>query len=175
MDMRRGFLSIAICGLPLLSPPATRIMVGGSLVTPHTLAEPEACALLTKADAAKALEVSSASSKRIVDADPKGCVWSNDPAASDTSRRVLLVTHTPRAFDIAKRPAIATIKVEPVAGIGDEAFYQLYPSGSPFVWARKGNVAISIRILTKVKPRPFADDQEKAKLVVLAKAAVAKL
>src|SRR5690242_6303550 len=132
MDMRRGFLSIAICGLPLLSPPAVRIMVGRSHVSPHALAEPEACALLTKADAAKALEVPSVSSKRIVDADPKGCVWSNDPAARDTSRRMLLVTHTPRAFDIAKRPAITTIKVEPVAAIGDEAFYQLYPSGSPF-------------------------------------------
>ena len=87
MDMRRGFLSIAICGLPLVSPPATRIMVGRSHVSLSTRAEPEACTLLTKADAAKALDVSSASSKRIVDADPKGACgrttrWPLTPAVA---------------------------------------------------------------------------------------------
>jgi hypothetical protein len=70
------------------------------------------------------------------------------PAASDTSRRVLLVTPTPVAFKSASHPTITTMEIEPVSGIGDEAFYQLYPSDGPFIWVRKGNVAISIRILT---------------------------
>jgi len=175
MDTRRGFLSIAICGLPFVSTPAMRIVAAGSHVSPRTRAEPEACTLLTNADASKALEVASVSSKRIVDADPKGCVWSNDPAASDTSRRVLLVTHTLRAFNAAKHTVITTIKIEPVSGIGDEAFYQLYPSDGPFIWVRKGNVAISIRIVTGATPRPFTDAQDKTKLATLAEVAVGKL
>lgn len=174
MDTRLGTISIAVCGLLYLSISAARFTGAGSDVSP-TRTEPEACSLLTKADASKALEVSNVSSKRIVDADPKGCVWSNDPAASDTSRRVLLVTHTLRAFDAAKHTVITTIKIEPVSGIGDEAFYQVYPSDGPFIWVRKGNVAISIRIVTGAKPRAFTDEQDKAKEVVLAKAAVAKL
>ena len=97
-------------------------------------------------------------------------------AASDSSRRVALVTHTPRSFDAAKHPAITTIKIEPVAGIGDEAFYQIYPGDSPtFIWVRKGNAVISIRIITRLKPMPFTIEQEKAKEAALAKAAVAKL
>jgi hypothetical protein len=70
------------------------------------------------------------------------------PAASDTSRRVPLVTPTPVAFKSASHPTITTMEIEPVSGIGDEAFYQLDPSDCPFIWVRKDNVAVSIRILT---------------------------
>jgi len=63
-----------------------------------------------------------------------------------------------------------------VSGIGDEAFYQIYPKHAPpFIWVRKGNTAFDIRIITGLKPRPFTVEQEKSKETVLAKAAVAKL
>jgi len=120
------------------------------------------------------LEVLSRPGKQLINST--GCVWSNDPAASDSSRRVALVTHSPAAFQAAKHPAITTIKIEPVSGIGNEALYQIYPHDqSPFIWVRKGNIAFSIRIMTRLKPKPFTTDQEKAKEAVLAKAAVAKL
>lgn len=166
MDVRRRIISIT-SGALLLAP------VSAMRVAMHESA-PDACTLLSAADASKALEVTSLPGKRIVESSPDGCGWSNDPAISDTSRRVMLVTHSPRAFQIAKRPAITTIKVEPISGIGDEAFYQIYPSGGPFIWAIKGNTAISIRIMTR-EPAPFTREQEKAKEIVLAKAAVAKL
>jgi hypothetical protein len=138
-------------------------------------AQLEACTLLTVADASKALEQSSKPGKRMVEGSPDGCIWSADPAASDTSRKVALNTHTPRAFAAAKSPAIKTIKVEPVSGVGDEAFYQFYPNGyGTFIWVRKGNTAISIKILT-TKTNQFSDEQTKSKLLTLAKAAVAKL
>lgn len=176
MDTRRGIISIAIRGLLLFSISATPFVGVGSRGSSPSRREVEACTLLSNVDASKALEVSSVSSKRLVESSPTGCVWSNDAAASDTSRRVALVTHSPTAFQIAKRPAITAIKIEPVAGIGDEAFYQLYPGdSSPFIWVRKGNTAISIRILTGVKPRPFTLEQEKSKEATLAKSAVAKL
>jgi hypothetical protein len=40
---------------------------------------------------------------------------------------------------------------------------------------RKGTSVFSIRIITRLDPKPFTLDQEKAKDAVLAKAAVAKL
>src|SRR5262249_44957215 len=142
---------------------------------PSSRAEPAACTLLTAGDASKALEVQSLAGNEN-GMGPTGCMWSNDPKASDTSRKVALNTHTVRAFGFAKNPAIKTITVEPVSGIGDEAFYQIYPNDqSPFIWVRKGDVTFSIRILTRLKPKPFTLDQEKSKEAVLAKAALGKL
>lgn len=172
MTTQRRIISIAGSGLLLLTMSAARFAGGRSHDLSSPRVAPEACSLLSGADASRALEVSSVSSKRLMDSDPSACVWSNDPAASDSSRRVVVVTHTPRAFQAALHPAITTIKVEPVSGIGEE--YQIYPKDSPFIWVRKGNTAISIRVMTR-KPSPFTVDQAKAKVAVLAKAVVAKL
>ncbi|HEY6828981.1 MAG TPA: hypothetical protein VI259_19105 [Gemmatimonadaceae bacterium] len=97
-------------------------------------------------DASKALEQSSQPGKRMVESSPTGCIWSPDPK----------------------------IKIERVAGLGDEAFYQIYPKDSPFIWVRKGTNAISIRIMG-TKANRFSLEQEKAKELTLAKAAIAKL
>lgn len=138
--------------------------------------EIEACSLLSVAEASKALEQSSLPGKRMVESSPTGCIWSADPKASDSSRKIGLNTHTPRAFQFAKSPAIKTIKIEPVSGLGDEAFYQLYPApADPFIWVQKGGTAISIRIIGGTKENRFPLEQNKSKLLALAKAAVAKL
>lgn len=172
--MHIRMLSIGVAGLLLASSTATR-SVAVSL-HPATPAQgvPVACTLLTAADATKALEAQSQPGKVLVDSAT--CVWSDDPAASDTSRRVVLATRSLRSFQAAMHPAITTIVVESISGIGDEAFYQIYPKDqSPFIWVRKGNVAFALRIMTGVKPKPFTIAQEKSKEAVLAKAAVAKL
>jgi hypothetical protein len=135
----------------------------------------DACSLLTVADVSKALEQASKPGKRMVESSPDGCIWSADPAASDSSRKVALNTHTPRAFGFARSPAITTIKVEPVSGVGDEAFYQIYPAPqSPFIWVRKGSNAISIRIMG-TRANQFPLEQNKSKLLALAKSAVGRL
>lgn len=174
MDTQRRSISIATFGVVLVSLSAARSVAAGSHVPSSARNVPVACTLLTAGDATTALDVPSQPGNQFVDS--AGCVWSNDPAASDSSRRVILNTHSPVAFHFAMHPAITTIKVEPVAGIGDEAFYQIYPGdASPFIWVRKGTVTFSIRILTRLNPSPFTNDQEKAKEAVLAKAAVAKI
>jgi hypothetical protein len=166
MPAQRQLVSLAACGLLIASASAARF-VG------HSSHAPAACTLLTAADASKALERTSQAGKEI--AGPSACVWSDDPAASDSSRRVTVSTHALAAFRYAMHPAIKTIAIEPVSGIGDEAFYQIYPKEqSPFIWVRKGDAAFAIRILTGSRPRPFTLDQEKAKEAVLAKAAVAR-
>ena len=179
MNTQRRIISIAGCALLLISISAKRFVVGDARVPTAARAEPEACSLLSPADASAALEVKSLPGKRITDSDPKGCIWS-DPGASDSSRRVALVLVSLNSFHIANRPAVATI--EKVTGIGDEAFYQAYPNSSktlppssPFLWVRKGNSAFSLRILTRLKPKPFTIEQEKTKEAALAKVAVAKL
>jgi hypothetical protein len=169
MKTKTNGIASAATGLLLLLP-----------ITPARPAAPaqqqiEACTLLTVGDVSKALEQSSQPGKRMVESSPDGCIWSADPAASDTSRKVALNTHTPRAFMAAKSPAITTIKVEPVSGVGDEAFYQIYPaSRDPFIWVRKGNNAISIRIMG-TKASQFSLEQNKSKLLALAKSALSKL
>lgn len=176
MDARRRILSIASCGLFLTSMSATRFAAAGSHLTPSRQGPSDACALLTAGDASTALEATSLPGKHLMESDSKLCGWSSDPKLSDSSSRVVLAIVSPAQFKIAMRPAIATIKVEPVSGVGDEAFYQIYPNASPFIWVRKGNNAVSIRILTRRKPSPpFTLDQEKSKELVLAKAAAAKL
>ena len=176
MDTRRGTVSFAICGLLLVSISAKRFVPGDSHDPSAAHSDPDACSLLTTADASNALEVSSVPGKRLMESTPTACVWSNDPAAGDTSRKVSLVTHSLIAFKAAQNPAITTIKIESVAGIGDEAFYQIYPGDNPpFIWVRKGNNSISVRIITRKKPSPFTHEQEKAKITVLAKAAAANL
>ena len=165
MSVQHRVLSLVAVGSIVASVAATRHAAAGA---------PAACSLLTAAEASTALGAPSRAGKEFM--SPAACMWSNDPAASDTSRRVALVTHSVMAFNIAKKPAISTVTVEPAPGIGDEAFYQIYPRGqNVFIWVRKGNVAISINILTREDPRPFTDDQKKARVAVLAKAAVGRL
>ena len=163
MHSQRRLASILTVALLLVSITAMRV------------AAPAACTLLTTADASTALEKPSQPGKEF--AGPTSCQWSNDPAASDSSVRVTLNTHSVRSFQIAMHPAITTITIEPVSGIGDEAFYQIYPNGqTPFIWVRKGDNTFDVRIITRLKPKPpFTNDQLKSKIAVLAKAAVGKL
>jgi len=163
------FASIASGAVLLLSASALRAHTRSSVRQ-----QMDECKLLTTADASKALEQSSQPGKHMTEGTPPGCLWSADPKMSDSSRRIGVNAHTVRAFGFAKKPAITTIKIEPVAGLGDEAFYQIYPNASPFIWFRKGNTAISIRIL-QTKTNGFSLEQEKAKELVLAKAIVGKL
>lgn len=179
MNTQRRIISIAGCALFLVSMSAIRFVVADAHVAAAARTEPEACSLLSPADASAALEVKILPGKRITDSDPKGCIWW-DPGASDSSRRVALVLVSLESFHIAGRGTFATI--EKVTGIGDEAFYEAYPNSSktlppssPFLWVRKGNSAFSLRILTRLKPKPFTIEQEKAKEAVLAKKAAAKL
>jgi hypothetical protein len=173
--MSTHYRTLPITGLLLI--PLSALRFAGTEPSHPRPAQPEveACSLLTTADASTALGASSRPGKRLVEASPNGCVWADDPAASDTSRRVIVVTHSLVAFRAAMHTVITTITIEPVSGVGEEAFYQVPPTDSPFLWVRKGDTAFSIRILTRSKPRPFTVEQEKAKELTLAKAVVTKL
>jgi hypothetical protein len=80
---------------------------------------------------------------------------------------------TMAAFDMGK--SNTQLKPEPVSGIGDEAYYEVFGSDSPLLVVRKGSSAFNIRILNGLASKPFAVGEVKAKEADLAKAVVAKL
>ncbi len=153
--------------LPVAAMAATLLF--GRLAAP----QPGACTLLTEAQVTAALEVKSLPGKPPFPNANTMCMWSDDPGGAITNRRVTLSLMRQAAFDLVK--GNSRIKKEPVSGIGDEAYYQLFGSDSPALVVRKGSSAFNIRILNGLKFKPFAMDQVKAKEADLAKDAVAKL
>jgi hypothetical protein len=135
--------------------------------------EPDACALLTESDVSAALEVKSLPGKHPVETSTKMCSWSD--AGSDINHRRVVVSITSTdGFNFVKSRS-GKIIVEPVSGIGDDAFYQMTKSTeSPFLFVKKGNSAFSVRILNGLKLKAFTREEEKSKEAALAKAAVAR-
>jgi hypothetical protein len=132
----------------------------------------DACSLLSTNDASTALGQTSQPGAKEFEQD---CVWSHESPPRDSSRQLHVNFHSLTAYNVAKR-GNAAIKVQPIPGVGDDAFYQLYPNGGlPFVWVKKGDRTISIRIITSRKNPPFTEAQLESKLLVLAKAAAAKM
>jgi hypothetical protein len=82
----------------------------------------------------------------------------------------------PNAYDVAKSSGNGT-KVEPVAGIGDDAYYLESIKGSqpPYLYVRKGRTDFQVRILNGLNFKAFTLAQEEAKEADLAKAVAAKL
>lgn len=146
--------------------------------SPAALADDESdpCKLLSLAEASTALGQTSAPGDREGGDLLPGCIWSHDSPNTYASRRINLAIHDLVAFNAAKHPNIPTIKTEPVSGVGEDAFYQLYPKGdTPFLWVKKGDKSISIRIIMGTKDKAFSLEQLKAKLLVLGKEAIARL
>ena len=136
--------------------------------------EPDACALLDEAEVSKALEGKSLPGKRLVESNPKACIWSDDPKRSFDSRRVTVQYVSAAAFEMGKSSS-GRITIETATGIGDEAYYEMFKADSPILVVRKGTVVLHVRILNGLKSKAFTLGQEKAKEAELAKAALAKL
>jgi hypothetical protein len=139
-------------------------------------ASPEACALLSESDVSTALEVKSLAGTPPVAGNTKVCGWS-DVAGNDINhRRVVLSITSADAFNSMKSRGGAPFTLEPVSGIGDEAFYEIPKSSeSPFLVVRKGSSAFTVRVLNGLKLKAFTRDEEKAKEAALGKAAAARL
>jgi len=138
-------------------------------------ADPDACALLTETDVSAALEVKSLAGTHLVQSSTKVCSWS-DVAGNDINHRRVVVSVTSAASFNALKSRAGIITMEPVSGIGDDAFYEIPKSSeSPFLFVRKGNAAFSVRILNGLKLKAFTRDEEKTKEAALAKAAAGRL
>jgi hypothetical protein len=137
---------------------------------------PDACALLTEADVSAALEVKSMPGKRVVESSPKACIWSDDPSGGFRNRRVTLTITPVAGFDAAKSNLATRLTIEPVAGVGDDAYYEIFrTSETPMLAVKKGGTAFVVRILNGLKLKAFAREAVKAKEAELGKDAAAKL
>jgi len=172
-NTHRHVVSVAVCGLLLLVTSIKNSIAANR--THGTPTDPDACALLTTAEASAALGVTSLAGARVIASSPKACIWSDDPNHGMGHRRVTLSIMQVAAFQFGKSGANTRIKIEPVSGIGDEAYYELFTSDSPFLVVRKGSAAFNVRILNGGKLKPFTLDEEKTKEADLAKAAASRL
>ncbi|MGH7615935.1 MAG: hypothetical protein ACREPM_01770 [Gemmatimonadaceae bacterium] len=168
----RSVASIALCAVFIAAAPINSSSAAGSAAIRRS-ADADACALLTPAEVSKALGVTSLAGTRLIASSPKACMWSDDPNHGFDHRRVTLSITSAAGFQVGK--SSGRITTEPVAGIGDEAYYELPRSDSPFLFVRKGNTGFSVRVLNGLKLKAFTRDEEKSKEADLAKAAVARL
>ena len=141
---------------------------------PATFA-PDACSLLTEAEVSAAIEVKSLPGKRAVESSPALCIWSDDASAGVNNRRVTLSITKTIGFDAAKSN-LRSLTIEPVSGIGDDAYYEIFKTReTPILAVKKGSTAFVIRILNGLKLKPLAIDAVKAKEAELGKAAAGRL
>lgn len=157
--------------------PVQRVFVAAAVCVPLCVgAQRDACSLLTPAEVSAAIESTSLPGKRLLPSDPRHCIWTDSPTIAVSNRRVTLTILRPGAYDFGKGGvAGASAKIEPVSGIGDDAYYQLAGTGSPYLTVRKGSTDFQVQILNGLKFKELTLQQEKAKEVDLAKAVVAKL
>lgn len=152
-----------------------RVVVAAAVSAPLFVgAQRDACSLLTPAEVSAAIESTSLPGKRLLPSDTRHCIWSDSPTNAVSNRRVTLTILMPGAYDFGKGGvAGASVKIEAVSGVGDDAYYQL--GGSPRLTVRRGSTDFQVQILNGFNFKAFTLAQEKAKEVDLAKAVVAKL
>ena len=167
---RRAFAPVGLAGAFVLAA-SLPVSIPATHPSLKLASDVDACTLLTTEEASKALEITSLPGKRLIASSPKVCVWSD----ASGGRRVNLSVMTPAAFQVGKSAGARGINIEPVSGLGDEAYYEIPKTDSPFLFVRKGQTAFSVRILNGLKMKAFSREQEKAKEADLAKAAVARL
>ena len=134
----------------------------------------DACSLLTTSEAGKAIDVTVGKGQHLVAASKGECIWSDDPTSDLDHRRVTLSIMAQQAFDRMKSSAL--LKPEPAAGVGDEAYFVLASGSGPILIVRKGSAYFQLKVLNgfKVKP-PLKPDEQKARELVLGKAAAARI
>lgn len=131
--------------------------------------------LLTPGEVSKALELTAQPGKRLFEASPAACIWSTDPESSLGDRRVTLSIISVAGFNFTKSRASAVITIVPVGGVGDDAFYEVFKSDSPFLVVRKDGTAFTLRILDGLKLKPMGLETIKQKERDLATAAASRL
>jgi hypothetical protein len=148
--------------------------LGGShSLSARAPADPDACTLLTEDQVSAAIEAKSQPGQHGGKTTTKTCIWSDDPNHGIDHRRVTLAITSLTGFNVGKTVKQAT--AEPVAGLGDDAYYMIYRADAPTLVVRKGDTAFNIRLLNGSKTKAIPMAEVKARELTLAKAAVAKL
>ena len=144
-----------------MRPIAFTVVLMSSILLSHTVrsfAADEACTLLTQTQVSAALDVQVDAGTPI--GRPSACQWAGKGRFATLTIMQPLAGKSPiERFNAGKTSTMPGITVEPVSGVGDEAFY-VYFSGTTRALGlvvRKGSSAFEIRV--------YGFDLDKAKLV----------
>src|SRR6476660_691781 len=125
----------------------TLALVGGILVSCTAFAAGEACLLIAETQVSAALEVPVEPGTPI--SSPSTCQWIGKGRFATLTMMQPLAGKSPiDRFNAGKTSKVPGITVEPVSGVGDEAFY-VYFSGTTRALGlvvRKGSAAFEIRV-----------------------------
>ena len=125
----------------------TLALFGGILVSCTAFAAGEACLLIAETQVSAALEIPVEAGTPI--SSPSTCQWIGKGRFATLTIMQPLAGKSPiDRFNAGKTSKVPGITVEPVSGVGDEAFY-VYFSGTTRALGlvvRKGNSAFEIRV-----------------------------
>jgi hypothetical protein len=145
------------------SPPAAR--GGGAVAQGAQSVRVAACKLLSKDEVKKILPWAAMFDQMPIEEEPIGIAGSscNYPSAT-----VQVLAYTPRFFDEVRKLG----KLEPLTGIGDEAYFFADPRGYADVYSKVGNRIVTVQ----ATPGPGQKlESLKPGAITLVKALVAKL
>ncbi len=124
-----------------------------------------ACKLLSKEEVKKILPWQAMFDQMPVEEEPIGATGSS---CSYPSATIQVLAYTPRFFEQARKLG----KLEPVSGVGDEAFFFADPRGYADLYVKAGNRIVTVQ----ANPGPKETVQSlKPAVITLAKALIAKL
>ena len=144
-----------------MRPIAFTVVLMSSILLSHTVrsfAADEACTLLTQTQVSAALDVQVDAGTPI--GRPSACQWAGKGRFATLTIMQPLAGKSPvERFNAGKTSTMPGITVEPVSGVGDEAFYVYFSSTTRALGlvVRKGSSAFEIRV--------YGFDLDKAKLV----------
>ena len=124
-----------------------------------------ACKLLSKEEVKKILPWQTMFDQMPIEEDPIGATGSSCNYPSTT---IQILAYTPRFFEQARKLG----KLEPVAGVGDEAYFFADPRGSADLYVKAGNRIVTVQANPGPKEKVEA---LKPGVITLAKALIGKL
>ena len=153
------------------------VLLFGLGATPHAASQPTgaaqagpparvaACKLLSKEEVKKILPWQAMFDQMPIDEDPIGTTGSSCNYPSTT---IQILAYTARFFEQARKLG----KLEPVAGVGDEAYFFADPRGYADLYVKVGNRIVTVQANPGPKEKAEA---LKPNVITLAKALIAKL
>jgi hypothetical protein len=160
---RIAFLVLVLLPGPRAAPAAAWQPIGMAQATQP--ARVAACKLLSKEEVRKILPWEAMFDQMQIEEEPIGTTGSscNYPSAT-----IQVLAYTPRFFEQARKLG----KLEPVAGVGDEAYFFADPRGYADLYAKAGNRIVTVQATPGPKEKVEA---LKPRVITLARALIGKL
>ncbi len=156
------FISVLLIGHPFIPQPATPPLDVAQGGQPARVA---ACKLLSKEEVKKVLPWEAMFDQMPIEEDPIGTTGS---ACNYPSATIQVLAYTPRFFEQVRKLG----KLEPLAGIGDEAYFFANPRGYAELYAKAGNRIVTVQANEGPQRNTAA---LRPGVITLAKALIAKL